>query len=265
MSSSPAFDSTQTTAAAQFDRQSDRYGRSHILADTSDVAAALRGITPPLGARALDVATGGGHTALWLARHGWQVTAGDISPRMLDNATRLLAEEGFSLEARLFPAEELPFADQTFDLVSSRVAPHHFSSPPRFVAEAARVLRPGGYFLLIDGCVPDDDPETEAWLHGVEKLRDPSHGRFLSRAKWESLVRSCGLTVEQSHLQPMKQPDLEWYFDTAATPAPNRDQVREAVRNASAHVRHAMRLGEEDGRTIWYWPRLTLLARRPAT
>jgi ubiquinone/menaquinone biosynthesis C-methylase UbiE len=264
-SSASSFDSTQATAAAQFERQSDRYGRSHILADTSDVADALQGIAPPQGARALDVATGGGHTALWLARNGWQVTAGDIAPRMLENATRLLAEEGFSLETQLFAAEEFPFPDQTFDLVSSRVAPHHFSSPQRFVAEAARVLRPGGYFLLIDGSVPDDDPETEAWLHLVEKLRDPSHGRFLSRAAWETLVRSSGLAVERSHLRPMKQPDLEWYFETAATPTNNREQVREAIRTASAHVRTAMRLGEEGGRTVWHWPRLTLLARQTAS
>lgn len=75
------FDSKQSASAAQFDRQSDRYGKSHILADTQDVAAALEGLAASAGATALDVATGGGHTALWLARHGWKVTAGDIAHR----------------------------------------------------------------------------------------------------------------------------------------------------------------------------------------
>ena len=87
------------------------------------------------------------------------MTAGDISQRMLDNAGTLLREEGFELETALFPAEKIPFADATFGLVAARVAPHHFSSPERFVAEAARVLAPGGHFLLIDGSVPDADPE----------------------------------------------------------------------------------------------------------
>ncbi|MGH8020765.1 MAG: hypothetical protein ACREIA_21260 [Opitutaceae bacterium] len=58
----------QAASARQFDRQHQNYGKSHVLADTSDVVAALRGLEVPVGGRALDVATGGGHTALCLAR-----------------------------------------------------------------------------------------------------------------------------------------------------------------------------------------------------
>jgi ubiquinone/menaquinone biosynthesis C-methylase UbiE len=259
-----SFDAAQTAAAAQFDRQSDQYGKSHILADTRDVASALAEVEIPASGAALDVATGGGHTALYLAKQGWRVTAGDIAPRMLENATKLAADSGCRIETRLFPAEDLPFADKSFDLVASRVAPHHFSSPEKFVAETERVLKPGGYFLLIDGSVPDNDPETEAWLHGVEKWRDPSHGRFLSRASWEALIKEKGLTIVQSGLHPMKQPDLQWYFETAATPAENRSLVLNAVSAASAHVKQAMRIGNEDGKIVWWWPRLSLLARKPA-
>jgi ubiquinone/menaquinone biosynthesis C-methylase UbiE len=252
----------QSAAAAQFDRQSDRYGKSHILADTTDVEEALGTIAVPAGGQALDVATGGGHTALWLARRGWTVTAGDISPRMIENAQRLLTEAGFPLQTRLFPAEKLPFADRSFEVVTVRVAPHHFSSPASFISEAGRVLKSGGYFLLIDGSVPDNDPETEEWLHQVEKWRDPSHGRLLSRSAWETLARGAGLEILRSELHPMKQPDLEWYFTTAATSAANRELVLEAVRNASPQVRSALGLAQEDGKIVWYWPRLTLLARR---
>lgn len=259
----PPLDPNQAAVAAQFDRQSDRYGKTHILADTSDVAAGLAGVPVPPGGRALDVATGGGHTALWLARQGWRVTAGDIAPRMLENARRLAAGEGFAIETALFPAEEMPFADRTFDVVTVRVAPHHFSSPARFVAEAARVLKPGGHFLLIDGSVPDDDPATEAWLHQVEKWRDPSHGRFLAPKAWVALANSAGLEVRRVQVFAFKQPDLEWYFETAGTPPENRERVREAVRTAPAAVRAALRLGEEAGRIVWWWPRITLLARRP--
>ena len=147
--------------------------------------------------------------------------------------------------------------------MTTRVAPHHFSSPARFIAEVARVLKSNGHFLLIDGSVPDDDPVTEAWLHAVESWRDPSHGRFLSRNAWTDLVRQHGLTVLHAELNPRKQPDLDWYFETAATPPENRAKVLEAVRTASDPVRAALRLGTEDGRIVWWWPMLTLLARRP--
>jgi ubiquinone/menaquinone biosynthesis C-methylase UbiE len=252
--------SQQSAAADQFNRQSDRYGKSHILADTHDVAQGLQGVTRPEDGTALDVATGGGHTALWLARNGWKVTVGDIAPRMLENAQKLCAEAGFSIETRLFPAEEMPFADGSFDLITVRVAPHHFSSPAKFVQETARVLKRGGHFLLIDGSVPDDDSEAEEWLHRVEKWRDSSHGRFLSRKAWEDLARHAGLKVLRSGLHSRKQPDLEWYFETAATPNLNRENVLEAVATASEHVKAVLRLAHEDGKVVWWWPMLTLLA-----
>jgi len=257
-----SLDSAQAASAAQFDRQSDRYGKSHILADTQDVAKGLEGVAAPAGGTALDVATGGGHTAFYLVRHGWKVTAGDISPRMLENARKLCAEAGFQIETRLFPAEEMPFTDGSFDLVTSRVAPHHFSSPEKFVRETARVLKPGGHFLLIDGSVPDDDLETEEWLHRVEKWHDPSHNRLLSRKAWEKLARAAGLKVVRSELHPFKQPDMHWWFDTSDTPPENREKVIEAVRTLSDHVRQALHLTNEDGKITWWWPRLTLLAAK---
>src|SRR5262245_9128515 len=255
-----SLDSNQAASAAQFDRQSDRYGKSHILADTHDVELGLRGVSVPTGGTALDVATGGGHTALWLARNGWKVTVGDIAPRMLENARKLCAEAGFEVETRLFPAEEMPFTEDPFDLITVRVAPHHFSSPEKFIREVARVLRAGGHFLLIDGSVPDADPETEEWLHRVEKWRDPSHGRFLSRKSWEDLVRGAGLKVVRSELHPRKQPNLEWYFDTAATSPENRKRVLDSVSTSSEHVRQALRMGNEEGKIVWWWPMLTLVA-----
>lgn len=259
---SHSLNAMQSASAAQFNQQSDRYGKSHILADTRDVEDALRNVAVPKDGKALDAATGGGHTALWLARHGWEVTAGDIAVRMLENARQLCADAGFSIETRMFPAEAMPFADGSFNLVTVRVAPHHFSSPEKFVQESARVLSPGGYLMVIDGCVPDGDPETEAWLHRVEKLRDPSHGRFLSRRAWEDLVHAAGLGVVRSELHPRKQPDLEWYFETAATSPENRTAVLEAVRNVSAHVKASLRLADEGGKIVWWWPMLTLLARK---
>lgn len=260
-----SLDAKQSAAASQFDRQSDRYGKEHILADTRDVVQALDGIMLPPSGKALDVATGGGHTALCLAGQGWTVTAGDLAPRMLENAKKLCAEAGFTIETRLFPAEEIPFAEASFDLVTVRVAPHHFSSPAGFVKESARVLKPGGHLLIIDGSVPDDDPETEEWLHWVEKWRDPSHGRLLSRKTWEDLVRGAGMSVIRSEIQHLKQPDLQWYFDTAATTPENREKVLDFVRNASEHVRNVLRMGNEDGKIVWWWPRLTLLALKQRT
>ncbi len=255
-------DAIQQAAQEQFARQSRNYGRTHILADVSDVVSALEKIELPACARVLDVATGAGHTGLHLASLGHDVTCADLARPMLERVREAAAERGLRVGTAQHPAEELPYPDASFDHVTSRIAPHHFSSPDSFIRETARVLRPGGWLLLIDGSVPDDEPEAEEWLHQVEKLRDPSHHRLLSPCAWRQLCEAHGLEVQSAELHPMKQPDLEWYFETAATSPENRERVRALVADAPASARATFRLAQEEDKTVWWWPRLTLLARR---
>jgi ubiquinone/menaquinone biosynthesis C-methylase UbiE len=255
-------DSVQQAAQEQFARQSRNYGAGHILADIADVAAALEKIGLPERARVLDMACGAGHTGLYLASLGHDVTLADLAAPMLERVREAAASRSLAVETRQHAAEEFPYADASFDLVTCRIAPHHFSSPEAFVRETARVLKPGGWFLLIDGSVQDDEPEAEEWLHQIEKLRDPSHHRLLTPRTWTHLCETNGLRVASAELRPMKQPDLEWYFETAATSPENRRRVRELIATAPASARALFRLAEEGGKTVWWWPRLTLIAHR---
>jgi ubiquinone/menaquinone biosynthesis C-methylase UbiE len=161
---------------------------------------------------------------------------------------------------RQHAAEQFPYADASFDLVTCRVAAHHFSSPQEFIRETSRVLKPGGWFLLIDGSIEDDDPEAEEWMHQVEKYRDPSHHRFLSPLSWSRLCEHHALAVKQAALAPFKQPDLNWYFDTAATSPENREKVLDLIAQAPECARRQFKLANEDGKIVWWWRRLTLLA-----
>jgi SAM-dependent methyltransferase len=165
-----------------------------------------------------------------------------------------------NVQTRLHTAEEFPYADTSFDLVMCRVAAHHFSSPENFICETTRVLKPAGHFLLIDGSVADDQLEAEAWLHAVEKYRDPSHHRFLTPHAWSQLCAASGLKVKQASLKPFKQPDLNWYFETAATTQENRERVLALVANAPPSARELFCLGTEDRKIVWWWQRLTLIA-----
>jgi ubiquinone/menaquinone biosynthesis C-methylase UbiE len=252
----------QRAAQEQFSRQSERYGHGHILENVEDVTAALATLTLPTRAQVLDVATGAGHTGLFLASLGHDVTLADIAQPMLDKAAKTAAQPGLDVKTVQHPAEQFPYADQSFDLVTCRVAAHHFSFPEKFIAETARVLKPGGSFLLIDGTVADDQPEAEAWMHAVEKLRDPSHNRFLTPRTWTALCQLRGLKVRSAEIFRFKQPDLNWYFETAATPDENRIKVLELVARISSIARALFRPAEEDGKIIWWWQRLTLIARK---
>ncbi len=255
-------DDIQRAAQEQFARQSQRYGRGHILENVEDVAAALQRIALPASAQVLDVATGAGHTGLYLASLGHQVTVTDLAQAMLDRTAQFAAERGLKIEVRRHAAEELPYADASFDLVTCRVAAHHFSSPERFIAETSRVLKRTGFFLLIDGTVEDGAPEAEEWMHQVEKLRDPSHHHLLTPNQWSALCVQHGLTVQDVVLSPFKQPDLNWYFETANTSPENRRRVLDMIATAPESARRLFRIGEEEGKTVWWWQRLTLIARK---
>lgn len=255
-------DDVQETAREQFSKQSHRYGQGHILQNVDDVKEALAHIPLPAGSRALDVAAGAGHTGLHLAEVGYNVTLADIAAPMLARARETATQRGLAIQTNQHPAESLPYPDGLFDLVSCRVAAHHFSSPDAFLAESARVLRQGGYFLLIDGAAPDDAPEAEEWIHAVEKFRDPSHNRLLTSKCARRLCEENGLRVRTIALAPFKMPDLEWYFDTAATSAENRLKVRALLETASPAIRDIFNISQEDGKVVWWWQRLVLVAQK---
>ncbi len=90
-------------------------------------------------------------------------------------------------------AHDLPYPDSSFDLVTCRIAAHHFADVPLFVQEAARVLRPGGILAVVDNIVPPG--AVGHYVNAFEKLRDPSHGRCLTLEEWTALFASSGLTV----------------------------------------------------------------------
>lgn len=142
----------------------------------------------------LDIATGGGHVAKAFAPHVAKVIASDLTPEILKHAGAFLSGSGIeNFELLLADAEDLPLASTSVDLVTCRIAPHHFPNPAKFVDEAARVLPSGGRFVLIDSTV--EDGGAGEFFNRFEKLRDPSHVRSLTIAEWLALIDASGMTV----------------------------------------------------------------------
>lgn len=257
-----ALDEIQRAAQEQYARQSHHYGRGHVLENVEDVQSALEFIPLLAPAKVLDIATGAGHTGLYLASLGHDVILADLAQPMLERALRAARERGLTVQVRQHAAEELPYPDSTFDLVTCRMAAHHFSSPENFIRETARILKPQAWLLLIDRSVEDGQPEAEAWLHAVEKWRDPSHVRLLTPRVIRGLCGAHGLVCTHVTMTAFKQPDLNRYFETAATPLENQKEVLKLVAHAPESARELFRLAEEAGRIGWWWQRLTLLARK---
>ncbi|HWH05030.1 MAG TPA: class I SAM-dependent methyltransferase [Gaiellaceae bacterium] len=159
------------------------------------------------GARtALDVATGGGHVARRLREAGLQVVTVDSAPGMKPDV--------------LCRAEELPFAEGSFDVVVTRIAPHHFEDVRGAVQEMARVARD---LVLVEDTLYASDGVEEA-----ERLRDPTHVRSLSEAEWRELLEAAGLAVEEVRVVE-KRHHLETWLARTQTPEEDALRVRELL------------------------------------
>jgi SAM-dependent methyltransferase len=158
------------------------------------------------GKTALDVATGGGHVARRLREEGFQVTTLDPAPGMRADV--------------LAPAEHIPFAEESFDTVATRIAPHHFSDIRTAVGEMARVAR---RVVLIEDTLFDSEQVEEA-----ERLHDPTHVRSYSEQEWRSFLEDAGLAVEKVELQA-KGRDFGAWCDRTGCFGAEREQVRELL------------------------------------
>jgi SAM-dependent methyltransferase len=122
----------------------------------------------------LDVACGAAHVAEELAPHVRQVIGLDLTPDLLRLGADRLREAGVgNVLLQEGNAADLPFVDQSFDLVLCRSALHHFRSPSDMVREMARVCRPGGRVVVSDMVVPN--AEVKEAFDDVHRRLDPSH------------------------------------------------------------------------------------------
>jgi SAM-dependent methyltransferase len=218
-------------------------------------------VRPQRGWRALDVATGGGHTALALAPRVAEVVATDITAEMLQAAEQFIRGRGIAnVSFSEADAMELPFGDASFDLVTCRIAPHHFSDCARFAREAARVLRPGGVAAMVDNIVPEN-VEAAAFINEIEKLRDPSHHRAYSSREWIEFWTGAGLGVE--HTETFRKAlDFDRWAGRMGVGEPLRTRLSEMLRAAPGEAAEALALESVDERLRFHLSEVLIVARK---
>jgi ubiquinone/menaquinone biosynthesis C-methylase UbiE len=211
--------------------RAEAYRTSATHASGRDLQLVIEMCDPKPGLKVLDVATGGGHVAARLREAGAEVVTLDPAPGMRPDV--------------IAPAEHIPFADGSFDVVVTRLAAHHFRSIGEAVGEMARVTN---RLVVIDDHLYTDEETEEA-----EKLRDPSHVRAYSEEEWRELLTDAGLEVERVEFDE-KELDFESWFARTATSAEDATRVRELLAPLT-----------NDDALTWRSPMIVLQARKSQT
>lgn len=256
----------------QFGANAAAYLTSAVHAKGASLARLVELVGPKEDWVALDVATGAGHTAAVFAPHVAKVVASDLTPEMLEQARKLAAERNLgNMETAIADAEALPFPDKSFDLVTCRIAPHHFPSIETFLREVHRVLKSGGTFALVDNVSPDADTTSgfsvdelkEAGLayNAFEKLRDPSHGRALDTAEWLALMSKAGLELVHREHAP-KAMDFGSWVKTMNVPADLVPRLAAMLDDATPALKAFLKPTNADGKRGFVLDELIAIARK---
>lgn len=253
---------TRDEVRRRFGAAAERYVQSKDHARGESLDRLIEWVAPRPDWRVLDVATGGGHTALALAPLVREVVATDLTRPMLDAAERFIRDRGIA-NARFEEADAgtLPFEDGSFDLVTCRIAAHHFPDVAAFAREAARVARPGGLVAIIDNIVPED-PAADAFINTWEKLRDPSHHRALTEAEWRRHVAGAGLEIERVE-RFRKERDFASWIGRMSVDEATAGRLRAMLLGAEGAAREWLRPEESGGALRFYLEEIFIAARRP--
>jgi ubiquinone/menaquinone biosynthesis C-methylase UbiE len=181
---------------AFFGANASTYTTSTVHAQGDSLARLVALVSPTAEDVVLDIATGAGHNALSFAPHVRYVVGTDVTSQMLTEASALAQRRGLhNVDFCQGDAAHLPFATNSFAIVTCRTAPHHFLDVATAVREMARVCRKGGCVAIADNLTPED-MAAAAYINAFEQLRDPSHHWAYPLSQWREFFQQAGLVLE---------------------------------------------------------------------
>lgn len=244
----------------QFTRQAGVFASVPELHGAEALALLVDAANPGPVHSTLDIACGPGSVVVAMAKRARHATGLDATEAMLDQARALATTEGVSnvtwAEGSVYA---LPFAPQSFDIVTCRFAFHHFTCPLAALAEMVRVCRPGGVVLVCDAVASDDKAKADAF-NRMERHRDPSTVEFLTLGALRDLFAAAELPQpEQKFFQVPDEAGsavARSFPDDAAT-------VLHLFEEAVEGDRMGLNTRREGSKIIFAYPAVILTATKP--
>lgn len=241
--------SDRTDPTTQFGRSAEDYLTSQVHADSSALQELVE-MVKPNGGKVLDVGTGAGHMAFAIAPYVDEVVAFDLTQEMLGVVARESSAKGLNnISILQGDAQKMNLNEDEFDGVSCRVAAHHFPHVVSFVSEVRRVLKPGGWFLLVDTICPEDFSAAQM-IDEIETLRDPSHIHNLMQSEWEELLMKNNFTVSATAIR-RKNLNFDAWVTRMRVPEKDIETLRDLIENSSGEARLYLNPREIDG-AFWF-------------
>ena len=233
--------SSNEAVQAQFSRQAQKYEASPVHAEGEDLkwiveVASLMGTE-----RVLDVGTGTGHTAMALSRSARTVIGADLTERMVESAAFLAEERGLvNVQFIVSDVVRMPFPSAHFDLVTCRLAAHHFVEPDGAVAEMARVLKPGGRVILVDHIAPENRM-LDQFINRLDWLRDESHVREWTIPEWLDRLRRAGIDAQAVRRWNLPL-DFNWWIQQSSPTEERREEIVQMLKSADDETKAAFQI-----------------------
>jgi ubiquinone/menaquinone biosynthesis C-methylase UbiE len=215
----------------QFTKQASPFASAAAMRDKRALELLLASTNAGPEDTVLDVACGPGIVVCAFAEITRHATGVDLVPAMIEQAQSLQQERGLkNVSWKVADVYVLPYADDSFSIVTSRYAFHHLEDPRGVLSEMRRVCKSGGKVALVD-VMASADPQQAERFNQMEKLRDPSHVRALRLSEMERLFHDVGLAAPKIKYYKMEL-ELESVLQRSFPEEGDAEKVRTLIRQA---------------------------------
>ncbi len=237
------------TIRREFTHQAESFGKPGLTLSSQEYLAWMVDILPLNPEfRVLDVATGTGHLSRAIAPHVSQVVAIDMTPKMLEKAKEEAAKAGLgNIIFEEGDAAALPYQDNSFDMVVSRLAIHHFEKPQLQLREMIRVCKTDHAVGIIDLLSPSDQSVIETY-NRLERMRDASHTLALTKDQLAEAMEAAGLSISGMDSRDIQVDFGLWAEMTATDPHTKGEISKELEQELRGGAKTGMRPFMQDGK-----------------
>jgi ubiquinone/menaquinone biosynthesis C-methylase UbiE len=199
------------TVRQEFSKQATFFGDKGLTLSSQEYLDWMVGILPLKPTfRVLDVAAGTAHLSRAIAPHVNEVVAIDMTPEMLEEAQKAIAKSGLqNIRLEEGDAQHLPYQADSFDMVVSRLALHHFEEPSVELGEMVRVCKPSHVVGILDLLAPEDETLRACYNH-LEQLRDSSHTSALTHTQITTMMKDAGLKITRLDMRDITVDFQRW-------------------------------------------------------